>query len=117
MHYFSQQTHVGRFPQDTPLVLTGTAGTAHTGDMVVLQVKIDAHQHIIDAKFKAHGSVATIAACALAAEMLPGLSLSTAHKHINAQILLKKLDLPQIKLHSTLIVEDTINQIISQTQH
>lgn len=113
MAYFHRQDHIGCFDKDAPNILTGTAGTPRSGDVVTLSIQIDpTTQTIIDAKFKAHGSVATIAACALATERLKGLSLNDAKTQITATTLLEKLQLPRTKRHTTLLVEDALTHAL-----
>ena len=91
--------NVGRFnPKDTD-VGTGMVGAPACGDVMKLQIKckLEGNQHVIsDVKFKTYGCGSAIASSSELVEMLIG----------------KTLELPPIKIHCSVLAEDSIKQAI-----
>jgi len=113
--YFADSHNVGTFPSDTPGLLTGSAGTAASGNIAVLQLKVDSQQQIIEAKFKAYGSTAIIAACAWVTQWLQGRSLIDA-QNIQHTDIMDALQLPAAKAHCALLVKDALQTAIDNSK-
>ena len=106
--------NVGRFnPKDTD-VGTGMVGAPACGDVMKLQIKckLEGNQHVIsDVKFKTYGCGSAIASSSELVEMLIGKTLEEAKEIINKDIA-DALELPPIKIHCSVLAEDSIKQAI-----
>ena len=106
LDHFHHPRNAGNFLQEREGVFIGRAGRRLLGDEIELQLKVVSGQ-IISARFKAYGGVATIACGSFATEQLVGLPMDKARK-LNAEVIMKALDLPQVKRHAALLVEDAL---------
>ena len=76
-----------------------------------LQLKIE-HGKIVDAKFKTFGCGAAVASSSYATELIQGKSLKDAKAICNTDIS-KKLSLPPVKLHCSLLAEEAIKAALA----
>ena len=77
-----------------------------------IKCKQEGNQHIIeDVKFKTYGCGSAIASSAELVEMLIGKTLDEA-KEIKNKDLAEVLELPPIKIHCSVLAEDSIKQAI-----
>ena len=106
-----KQFSVGRFDPNDPDVATGMTGAPACGDVMKLQLKLDKDERIIDVKFKTYGCVSAIASSTLFVEMLKGKTIEEA-KLVKDRDIAKALDLPPIKLHCSVLAEDSIRKAI-----
>jgi|TARA_R100000231_G_scaffold92870_1_gene69814 nitrogen fixation NifU-like protein len=114
-----KQFAVGRFNPNDPDIATGMTGAPACGDVMKLQLKLDENQTIIDVKFKTYGCGSAIASSTMFVEMLKGITIEEA-KQIKDKDIAKALDLPPIKLHCSVLAEDSIKKAIEnweQKQH
>tara|TARA_B100001027_G_scaffold92127_1_gene63255 strand:- start:618 stop:1022 length:405 start_codon:yes stop_codon:yes gene_type:complete len=106
--------NVGRFnPKDID-VGTGMVGAPACGDVMKLQIKckLEGNQHVIsDVKFKTYGCGSAIASSSELVEMLIGKTLEEA-KEIKNKDIADALELPPIKIHCSVLAEDSIKQAI-----
>ena len=106
--------NVGRFnPKDTDAG-TGMVGAPACGDVMKLQIKckLEGNQHVIsDVKFKTYGCGSAIASSSELVEMLIGKTLEEA-KEIKNKDIADALELPPIKIHCSVLAEDSIKQAI-----
>ena len=102
---------VGRFDPNDPMVATGMEGAPACGDVMKLQLKLDLDERIIDVKFKTYGCGSAIASSTTFVEMLKGKSLEEA-KLIKDKEIAELLELPPIKLHCSVLAEETIKHAI-----
>jgi nitrogen fixation NifU-like protein len=102
---------VGRFDPADPNVATGMTGAPACGDVMQLQLKLDENNRILDVKFKTYGCGSAIASSTLFVEMLKGKTIQEA-KEIKDKDIAKALDLPPIKLHCSVLAEDSISKAI-----
>jgi nitrogen fixation NifU-like protein len=102
---------VGRFDPADPNVATGMTGAPACGDVMQLQLKLDENDRILDVKFKTYGCGSAIASSTLFVEMLKGKTIQEA-KEIKDKDIAKALDLPPIKLHCSVLAEDSISKAI-----
>ena len=106
------QAHsVGRFDPKDPMVATGMTGAPACGDVMKLQIKLDEDERIVDVKFKTYGCGSAIASSTLFVEMLKGKTIEEA-KEVKDKDIAKALDLPPIKLHCSVLAEDSIRKAI-----
>jgi len=101
---------VGRFDPEDPSVATGMAGAPACGDVMRLQLKLKGDL-IEDVKFKTYGCGSAIASSTLFVDMLKGKTVEEA-KQIKDKDIATALDLPPIKLHCSVLAEDSIKKAI-----
>ena len=106
-----QQFSVGRFDPNDPDVATGMTGAPACGDVMKLQLKIDTDDRITDVKFKTYGCGSAIASSTLFVDMLKGLTIKEA-KEIKNKDIAEALNLPPIKIHCSVLAEDSIKRAI-----
>jgi len=107
-----QQFSVGRFDPNDPTVATGMTGAPACGDVMKLQLKIDpGNDRIVDVKFKTYGCGSAIASSTMFVEMLKGNTIEEA-KQIKDKDIAEALNLPAIKLHCSVLAEDSIKKAI-----
>ena len=106
-----QQFSVGRFDPKDPNVATGMTGAPACGDVMKLQLKLDENERIIDVKFKTYGCGSAIASSTMFVDMLKGLTIEEA-KNIKDKDIAEALELPPIKLHCSVLAEDSIKKAI-----
>lgn len=106
-----QQFSVGRFDPKDPNVATGMTGAPACGDVMRLQLKLDENERIIDVKFKTYGCGSAIASSTMFVDMLKGLTIEEAKK-IKDKDIAEALELPPIKLHCSVLAEDSIKKAI-----
>ena len=106
-----KQFSVGRFDPNDPDVATGMTGAPACGDVMKLQLKMDKENKIIDVKFKTYGCGSAIASSTMFVEMLKGRTIEEA-KLIKDRDIAEALQLPPIKLHCSVLAEDSIRQAI-----
>ena len=110
---------VGRFDPEDPNVATGMTGAPACGDVMRLQLKLDGDL-IEDVKFKTYGCGSAIASSTLFVDMLKGKTIEEA-KLIKDKDIAEALELPAIKLHCSVLAEDSIAKAIedweTKTEH
>ena len=105
---------VGRFDPNDPNVVTGLAGAPACGDVMKLDLKLDPmSDEILDVKFKTYGCGSAIASSTMFVEMLKGKTLEEANQ-IKDKEIADALELPPIKLHCSVLAEETIRKAISE---
>ena len=106
--------NVGRFDPKEENVGTGMVGAPACGDVMKLQIKCQpsGNTHVIkDVKFKTYGCGSAIASSTMFVEMLKGKTIEEA-KQIKDKDIAKALDLPPIKLHCSVLAEESITKAI-----
>ena len=101
---------VGRFDPTDPNVATGMTGAPACGDVMRLQLKLNGDT-IEDVKFKTYGCGSAIASSTLFVDMLKGKTIEEA-KLIKDKDIAEALELPPIKLHCSVLAEDSIAKAI-----
>ena len=103
---------VGRFDPDDPNVATGMTGAPACGDVMKLDLKLNPEtEEIIDVKFKTYGCGSAIASSSMFIEMLVGKTIEQA-KLIKDSEIAEALELPAIKIHCSVLAEDSIKKAI-----
>jgi len=102
---------VGRFDPNDPDVATGMTGAPACGDVMRLQLKLNGNM-IEDVKFKTYGCGSAIASSTLFVDMLKGKTVEEA-KQIKDKDIAKALELPPIKLHCSVLAEESISKAIA----
>ena len=102
---------VGRFDPKDPMVATGMTGAPACGDVMKLQIKLDDEERIVDVKFKTYGCGSAIASSTMFVDMLRGKTIEEA-KQVKDKEIAEALELPPIKLHCSVLAEDSIKRAI-----
>ena len=109
--HYNEPRNVGSFDKNDDAVGTGLVGAPECGDVMKLQIKVENDQ-IVDAKFKTFGCGSAIASSSLATEWVKGKSIDEAMSIQNTEIV-EELSLPPVKIHCSVLAEDTIKAAIS----
>lgn len=112
LDHYENPRNVGSFDQQAEDVGTGMVGAPACGDVMKLQIKVNAAGVIEDAKFKTYGCGSAIASSSLVTEMLKGKTLDQAMDIKNSHIA-EELALPPVKIHCSVLAEDAIRAAIS----
>jgi len=86
------------------------------GDVMRLQIKVSDEGVIEDAKFKTYGCGSAIASSSLLTEWVQGKTLDEALT-IKNQDIVDELALPPVKIHCSVLAEDSIKAAIKDYQH
>jgi nitrogen fixation NifU-like protein len=115
--HYQHPRNVGSFGTSSEVakrtdVGVGIVGAPECGDVMQLQIKVNEQGVIEDAKFKCFGCGSAIASSSLATEWLKGRSLDDAMGIKNTQIV-EELSLPPVKIHCSVLAEDSIRAAIA----
>ena len=111
--HYSNPKNVGTLDKSQKNVGTGLVGAPECGDVMRLQIEVDAATGVIkDAKFKTFGCGSAIASSSLATEWLKGRTVDDALKIDNMEIV-EELNLPPVKIHCSVLAEDAIKAAIN----
>ena len=111
VEHYENPRNVGAFDAADPEIGTGLVGAPACGDVMRLQIRVDASGVIKDARFKTFGCGSAIASSSLATEWLKGKSLDEASTIHNSMIA-EELSLPPVKIHCSVLAEDAIKSAI-----
>lgn len=89
----------------------GIVGAPECGDVMQLQIRVSDAGIIEDAKFKCFGCGSAIASSSLATEWIKGKGVDEALTIKNTQIV-EELSLPPVKIHCSVLAEDSIRSAI-----
>jgi nitrogen fixation NifU-like protein len=107
-----QQHGVGRFDPKDPNIATGLTGAPACGDVMKLDLKLNPDTEVIeDVKFKTYGCGSAIASSSMFVDMLIGKTIEEA-KLIKDKEIAEALELPAIKIHCSVLAEDSIRRAI-----
>jgi nitrogen fixation protein NifU and related proteins len=110
--HYENPRNVGSFKKDDEGVATGMVGAPACGDVMKLQIKVNKHGIIEDAKFKTYGCGSAIASSSLVTEWVKGKSVDEAATIKNTQIA-AELALPPVKIHCSILAEDAIKAAVA----
>ena len=105
--HYENPRNVGSMDKDEANIGTGMVGAPACGDVMKLQIKVDAEGVIEDAVFKTYGCGSAIASSSLLTEWVKGKTLDEAKAIKNTQIA-EELALPPVKIHCSVLAEDAI---------
>ncbi len=110
--HYENPRNVGSFDKGDDSVGTGMVGAPACGDVMKLQIKVDANTGLItDAKFKTYGCGSAIASSSLVTEWVKGKTLDEAATIKNSEIA-QHLALPPVKIHCSILAEDAIKAAV-----
>lgn len=111
--HYNNPRNVGSMDKARTDVGTGMVGAPECGDVMKLQIQVNAGTGVIeDAKFKTFGCGSAIASSSLATEWLKGKTVDEALEIKNTDIV-NELALPPVKIHCSVLAEDAIKAAIS----
>ena len=110
--HYENPRNVGTFAPGDEGVATGMVGAPACGDVMRLQIKVNAQGVIEDARFKTYGCGSAIASSSLDTEWVRGKTLDEALTIRNTQIA-EELALPPVKIHCSILAEDAIKAAVA----
>ena len=111
--HYEHPRNVGGFDGTDSSVGTGMVGAPACGDVMKLQIRVNAQTGVIeDARFKTYGCGSAIASSSLVTEWVKGKSLDQALAIQNTAIA-EELALPPVKIHCSILAEDAIKAAVS----
>jgi nitrogen fixation NifU-like protein len=110
--HYENPRNVGKFDANDTDVGTGMVGAPACGDVMKLQIKVDEHGIISDARFKTYGCGSAIASSSLITELVKGMTLDQASSIKNSDIA-EELALPPVKIHCSILAEDAIKAAVA----
>ena len=113
--HYENPRNVGSFDKDDDTVGTGMVGAPACGDVMRLQIKVNADGMIEDARFKTYGCGSAIASSSLVTEWVKGKTLDEALKIKNSEIA-DELALPPVKIHCSILAEGAIKAAVDDYQ-
>jgi nitrogen fixation NifU-like protein len=111
LDHYENPRNVGKLDADDANVGTGMVGAPACGDVMRLQIRVNAEGIIEDAKFKTYGCGSAIASSSLLTEWVKGKNLDEAEQIRNTQIA-EELALPPVKIHCSVLAEDAIKAAV-----
>jgi nitrogen fixation NifU-like protein len=115
LEHYNNPRNMGSLDKNDPDVGTGVVGAPECGDVMRLQIKVNAQGVIEDAKFKTFGCGSAIASSSLATEWVKGRTVDEALKIKNTEIV-EELALPPVKVHCSVLAEDAIRAALADYQ-
>lgn len=112
LDHYENPRNVGVLDKASKNVGTGMVGAPACGDVMRLQIKVNDHGIIEDARFKTYGCGSAIASSSLLTEWVKGKTLNEALQIKNTQIV-DELELPPVKIHCSVLAEDAIKAAIN----
>ena len=110
LDHYENPRNVGKMDMKDPTVGTGMVGAPACGDVMKLQIKVE-DDVITDAKFKTYGCGSAIASSSLLTEWVKGRTLDEV-KDIKNTDIVEELNLPPVKIHCSVLAEDSIRAAI-----
>ena len=111
IEHYEKPKNIGSLDRNDNSVGTGLVGAPECGDVMKLQIQVDAKGTIVDAKFKTFGCGSAIAASSLATEWIKDKTIDQASLINNTEIV-EELSLPPVKIHCSVLAEDAIKAAI-----
>ena len=111
LDHYNNPRNVGKMDINDPSVGTGMVGAPACGDVMKLQIKVNDDGIIEDAVFKAYGCGSAIASSSMVTTMIKGMTLEEA-KAIKNNEIVEELSLPPVKIHCSVLAEDSIKAAI-----
>jgi len=112
LDHYDNPRNVGSFSASAGDVGTGMVGAPACGDVMKLQIRVNADGIIEDARFKTYGCGSAIASSSLVTEWVKGKTLDEALAIKNTRIA-EELALPPVKIHCSILAEDAIKAAVA----
>ena len=111
LDHYDQPRNVGTMNAADAAVGTGMVGAPACGDVMRLQIRVNAQGIIEEARFKTYGCGSAIASSSLVTEWVKGKTLDQALQIRNKHIA-EELALPPVKIHCSILAEDAIKAAV-----
>jgi len=111
LDHYNNPRNVGKMDMEDRNVGTGMVGAPSCGDVMKLQIRVK-DDIIEDAKFKCYGCGSAIASSSIITEMLKGMTVNEAKEIKNVEVV-DQLNLPPVKIHCSVLAEDSIKAAIA----
>ena len=89
----------------------GEVGNPRCGDIMKMYLKIK-NNIIVDVRFKTFGCAAAIATSSVATDLIKGKNIEEALKISNRDVIKELGELPEIKIHCSVLAEEAIKEAI-----
>lgn len=109
IEHYSNPRNVGEIPDANGI---GEVGNPVCGDIMKMYLKIE-NGIIKDVKFKTFGCGAAIATSSVSTELIKGKTIDEALKLTNKEVVDELGGLPPVKLHCSVLAEETIKSAIA----
>ena len=109
--HYENPRNIGSLDKNDKSVGTGLVGAPACGDVMKLNIKVDADGIITESKFKTFGCGSAIASSSLATEWIKDKHIDDAYMITNKEIA-AELKLPPVKLHCSMLAQDAIQSAI-----
>jgi nitrogen fixation NifU-like protein len=113
--HYENPRNVGSLDKEAADVGTGLVGAPACGDVMKLQIRVNAEGIIEDAKFKTFGCGSAIASSSLVTEWVKGKTIDEALTIKNTDVA-TELSLPPVKIHCSVLAEDAIRAAVADYQ-
>jgi nitrogen fixation NifU-like protein len=110
--HYENPRNVGSLDRGDPDVGTGLVGAPACGDVMKLQIRVNAEGVIEEARFKTFGCGSAIASSSLVTEWVKGRTVEQALTITNRDVA-RELELPPVKVHCSVLAEDAIRAAIA----
>ena len=110
MDHFMNPRNVGEVENPDGV---GEVGNAACGDALKLTFKLDENGKIADVKFKTFGCASAIASSSALTELIKGMTIEEAAKVSNDDIVAMLGDLPEAKIHCSVLAEEAIKSALA----
>ena len=110
LDHYNNPRNVGKMDVNDKNVGTGMVGAPACGDVMKLQIQVE-DDIIQNAVFKCYGCGSAIASSSIITEMLKGMTLDDAEQIKNVEVV-EQLNLPPVKIHCSVLAEDSIKAAI-----
>jgi len=112
VEHFENPRNVGSLNKDDKDIGTGLVGAPACGDLIKLQIKVNKDGIITDSKHKVFGCGSAQASSSVTSEWIKNKHIDEAIKITNKDIA-QYLKLPPVKIHCSLLSEDSIKSAIN----
>ncbi len=112
IEHYENPRNVGSLDRADPDVGTGLVGAPACGDVMKLQIKVNAAGVIEEARFKTFGCGSAIASSSLVTEWVKGRTVEQALAISNRDVA-RELELPPVKVHCSVLAEDAIKAAVA----
>ncbi|HEY1991684.1 MAG TPA: iron-sulfur cluster assembly scaffold protein [Gammaproteobacteria bacterium] len=116
MAHFRAPRNTGSFPEGTPDVAVGTAGSRKQGREIRVELKLTDQGRVEAMRYRVYGCPATIALCSVLSERVVGQTREEAAS-LGGLSLAEELELPAPKRDAALLLEDALQAALGQARY